>query len=139
MNLFNPNNIIVSFFFCAIFSVIQTNGQEKFGEQGIRFGSQNCESFRRNLEVYLLENEEIKPETSLIIIFRPEKGERQKYYQIRRKKLEAQWFERHFRERYVFALGDPVVDEVGRADIYADGKLIVGFGFKKNSPKICDY
>lgn len=128
MNLLKRKKIIVSLIFWVIFSFTKTNGQ---------FGPQNCEGLRRNLEVYLLESEEVKPNTSLIIIFRPEKGERQKYYQIRRKKLENQWFGQHFKDRYIFALGDAV--EESRFDIYADGKLIIGFGFKKNSPKICDY
>ena len=149
MILLNQKFLTVSLFSCLLLAFTKVSGQEtsvkREGKTFVRqdfedlstygFGSQNCESLRRNLEVFLLENEKITPNSTLIIIFRMEKGENQNLYPIRRRKL-AYWFNLNFKNRYIVALGDPV-ENTGRADIYADGKMAVGFGFKKNSKNIC--
>ena len=140
MNLLNQKfAILVLLFGILVFFQVKISGQTKTLQtddiNNYGFGPQNCEALRRNLESFLIENEKITPTTSLIIIFRMEKGEGKQVYTSRKEEL-SYWLNRNFKGEYLIALGEGVKN-IGRADIYADGKIIVGFGFKKNSRKIC--
>lgn len=140
MNLLNQKfAILILLFSSLVIFQAKISGQTKTLQTddiiNYGFGPQNCEALRRNLESFLIENEKITPITSLIIIFRMEKGEGKQIYTNRKKEL-SYWLDRNFKAEYLIALGENV-KKTSRADVYADGKILVGFGFKKHSRKIC--
>ena len=94
----------------------------------------NCEATRANMEM-VIEEANKKKDSSLIVIFRLENGERTSLYDFRQRDL-INFLQRYYTGKYVIALGDKV-KEIGRADIYVGGKLAFGLGFDRNSKRLC--
>lgn len=98
-------------------------------------GPTSCESLRANLEMHIVEGKKIEVGSKIIIIFRLNKKEHTKYYDLRRKEI-ANWFERYYPKRVIFAKGD-LTEDLGRAEIYVNGKKSFIIKFKMNDPKVC--
>lgn len=102
-------------------------------------GPANCESLRAFLESEILFNNKPNNDSKIIIILRLNKRETANYYNIRRKGLTF-WFENYFPKRFVFAKGDVMdaIDDMGRADIYVNGKKSFIIFFQMKNRKICE-
>lgn len=101
-------------------------------------GPENCRALRVYLERYIVNGKKLDEGTKIIIILRLNKRETAKYYNIRRKAI-ADWFEQYFPKRVVLAKGDSMkaLDDLGRADIYINGKKSFIINFKIKDTEIC--
>lgn len=114
-------------------SVTKENKEDESNIPAI--GPTNCESLRAYLETYVINGEKPEAESKLIVIFRLNRKENIRYYNLR-KKVIIDWLERYYPKQVVFAKSDSI-DDLGRAEIYVNGKKSFIVKFKLSDSKVC--
>lgn len=98
-------------------------------------GPTNCESLSAELDGFLYSAQKLDEDSKVIIVFRMHRKETLKHYNIRRKQL-SNWFERRYSKRVVYTKGD-VINDLGRADIYFNGKKVSVIKFRYGIMGVC--
>lgn len=85
--------------------------------------------------MYILNGKKLDEGSQIIIIFKLNKKETTKYYNSRRHDLET-WFRNYYPNKYTITKGDSA-DDLGRAEIYVNGKKSFIIEFAEKYPKLC--